>query len=100
MLTRQALNNGLIGLPLAERKGINLPTPENLQRVADEAAAKRNRTVAEVTPQDRKWGVSKDMVSFLQRLEILVLEQGRRIAQLEAAETSALPRHMQDVERR
>jgi hypothetical protein len=83
---------GLTGLPLHARPGIVLPTPANLQRVADEAAAKRNRTMAEVTPQQfgAQFGISRDFALFLQRLESRVLEMERdnkdlreRLAKLE-----------------
>jgi hypothetical protein len=98
----KAYDLGLTGLPLAQRAGITLPTPENLQAVADNAAAKRARTASEITPQafGYHYGIPRDLSIFLQRLETTIIEQGRRIAQLEAAESSTLPRHMRDVEHR
>ena len=95
---------GLTGLPVAQRPGIVIPTPKNLQRVADDAAAKREResNASAHTPQSlgRSWGVSVELAQLIQRLEATIIEQGRRIAHLEAAETSALPRHLRDIERR
>ncbi len=95
----RAYDPGLTGLPLAQRPGINLPTPENLQRVADEAAAQRNRTAAEVTPQEfgAQFGIPRNFALFVQRLEARVLEMERdnkdlreRVAKLER------PAHMRD----
>ena len=85
-------DNGLTGLPLAQRPGIVLPTPANLQRVADEAAAKRSRTAAEITPQEfgAQFGIPRNFALFVQRLESRVLEMERdnkdlreRVAKLE-----------------
>jgi len=101
----RAYDLGLTGLPLAQRPGINLPTPANLQRVADEAAAQRQRETqaSNSNPHDlgRAWGVSRDMVLFLQRLEARVMELEsndkdlrERVAKLEQ------PAHMRNVERR
>jgi hypothetical protein len=98
-------DNGLVGLPLHMRPGINLPTPENLQAVADKAAAQRNRETEarNSNPHDlgRAWGVTRDMVLFLQRLESRVLEMERdnkdlreRMAKLER------PAHLRNVETR
>jgi hypothetical protein len=103
-----AYDNGLTGLPLAQRPGITLPTPANLQAVADNAAAQRQRETEarNSNPHDlgRSWGVTRDMVLFLQRLEGTVLEQGRTIADLRSEiaqlRSSAQPRHMQGVEMR
>jgi hypothetical protein len=93
-------DNGLIGVPLAERKGINLPTPANLQRVTDEAAAKRQRETEtrNCNPQDlgRAWGVTRDMAQFISRLEARVIELENEVARLRS--TSALPPHMRTVE--
>jgi len=99
------MNNGLIGLPLAQRRGINLPTPENLQRVADEAAAKRAKETQtrnmNANELGRAWGVSRDMILFIRRLESKVIELERdykdlreRVAKLER------PAHMRDLETR
>jgi hypothetical protein len=79
-------NNGLVGLPMNERPGITLPTPANLQAVADNAEAKRaNETqTRNMNPFElgRAWGVSRDMVLFLQRLEGKVIELEREVAAL------------------
>lgn len=95
---------GLTGLPLAERKGINLPTPENLQRVADDAAVKRfvESKTANVSPDvlGRSWGVSREFVLFVQRLEATVIEQGREIEWLKSQSYGTTGPHMRDVERR
>jgi hypothetical protein len=91
---------GLTGLPLAQRPGIVIPTPENLQAVADKAAAQRNRTMAEVTPQEfgAQFGIPRNFALFVQRLEARVLELERdnrdlrkRVIKLER------PAHMRDV---
>jgi len=96
-------NLGLTGLPLAQRPGINLPTPENLDRVAADAAAKRSRTAAEVTPQEfgQHFGIPREFALFIQRLESRTLEMERdnkdlreRVAKLER------PAHMRDLETR
>lgn|GEM_PF-5667610 len=94
---------GLTGLPLAQRPGIVIPTPENLQAVADKAAAQHNRTMSEVTPQEfgAQFGIPRNFAFFVQRLEARVLELERdkrdlreRVIKLER------PAHMRDVERR
>jgi hypothetical protein len=93
-------DNGLVGLPLDQRPGITLPTPANLDKIAADAAAKRNRAAAEVTPQEfgRHYGIPRDFAQFVQRLEARVIELEREVATLRS--TSALPAHMRDVERR
>lgn len=98
-------DNGLTGLPLNERPGIRLPTPENLDRVAADAAAKRanEAQTSNMNPFElgRAWGVPRDFVLFIQRLEGLVLALERdnkdlreRVAKLER------PAHMRQVETR
>jgi hypothetical protein len=95
----------VVPLPIDQRPGITLPTPENLDRVAQDAADKRflEQKAANVSPDalGRAWGVSRDLVLFLQRLEARALELERdnkdlreRVAKLER------PAHMRDVERR
>jgi hypothetical protein len=94
-----------VNLPPHMKTGVMVPTPENLQAVADKAAAQRQRETEarNGSPQDlgRAWGAGRDMVLFLQRLEARVLELERdnkdlreRVAKLER------PAHMRDVERR
>jgi len=92
----------VVSLPLAQRPGVIIPTPENLQAVADKAAAKRARTAAEITPQEfgAQYGIPRDFALFMQRLEGRVIELENRVAQLEAAEKSRVPRHLRDVEKR
>lgn len=91
---------GLTGLPLAQRPGIVIPTPENLQAVADKASAQRNRTAAEITPQEfgGQYGIPRDFALFIQRLEGRVIQLEREVATLRNA--SKMPAHMRDVERR
>lgn len=89
---------------LANRPGINLPTPENLQRVADDAAVKRfvESKAHNVSPEalGRSWGVSREFVLFVQRLEATVIEQGREIEWLKSQSYGTTGPHMRDVERR
>jgi hypothetical protein len=93
---------GLTGLPLAQRPGITLPTPENLNRIAASAADKRyfESQASNVSPDalGRSWGVSRDFVLFVQRLEATVIEQGREIAWLKTQIFN--PPHMHNIERR
>jgi hypothetical protein len=84
------------------KAGVLAPTPDNLQRVADEAAAKR-ASEAEVQNSSasslgRAWGISRDFVLDYQRLTARVAELERELAALRS--TSTLPAHMRDVERR
>lgn len=90
---------GLTGLPLAQRSGINLPTPENLDRVAADGAAKRNRTAAEVTPQEfgKHFGIPREFALFVQRMEGRLIHLEREVETLRNA--SKMP-HLRDVERR
>jgi len=91
-------------IPLHLRASCIPPTPENWDRVAAEAAAKReaaakasrNHPMSLVS----QWGISLDLAQFLQRLEGKILELEKEVAILRAADTSTLPRHMRDVERR
>jgi hypothetical protein len=96
----KAYDLGRIGLPLDQRPGITLPTPANLQAVADNAAAKRAQEshVQSSSPDHlgRSWGVSRDMVLFLQRLEGKVIELENEVQTLRR--TAALPPHMRAVE--
>lgn len=89
-------------LPINQRPGIILPTPENLDRVAADAAAKREAQTqaSNCTPQSlgRSWGISVEAVQFIQRLEARVIELEREVALLRS--TSTLPPHMRDIERR
>ena len=97
-------NPGLTGLPLAQRPGLTLPTPENLDRVAQNAADKRflESQARNVSPDalGREWGVSRNFVLFCQRLEAKVLEQEREIAWLKTQIFNQPAPHMRDVERR
>jgi hypothetical protein len=99
MHTNMRDNNGLIGLPPEQRPGIILPTPANLDKVAADAAAKRahESQARNMNPNEigRAWGVSRDMVLFLQRLEGKVIELEREVADLRRA---AAPPHMRAVE--
>lgn len=99
----RAYDLGLTGLPLAQRPSITLPTPENLDKIAADAAAKRQRETEarNCNPQElgRSWGVSRDMALFLQRLEAKVIEQEREIASLKSQSYSTSP-HLRDIERR
>ena len=93
-------------VPMHQRGStIMLPTPENIDRVTAEAAAKRAREADALRHQPvnlaRKWGIQTELADFLQRQEALVLELQRRIAVLEAADRSSLtPPHMRNVEKR
>lgn len=95
-------DNGTQPLPMNERPGIVIPTPENLNRIAANAAAQRQRETEarNSNPQDlsRAWGVSRDMILFLQRLEGKVIELEREVAQLRRGNN--LPVHLRDVEKR
>lgn len=97
-------DNGLTPLPLDRRPGILMPTPENLQRVADAAANKRAREVEarNTAPQDlaRNWGVPRDLVFYIQRLENRVAELEREVESLRTDRTSALPPHLRNLEKR
>jgi hypothetical protein len=98
----KAYDLGLTGLPLAQRPGITLPTPENLDRVAQDAADKRfiEAKAHNVSPDalGRAWGVSRDFVLFVQRLEATVIERGREIAWLRTQIFN--PPHTHNIERR
>jgi hypothetical protein len=104
----KAYDLGLTGRPLNERPGIMLPTPANIDAVAANAAAQRQRETEarNCNPNDlgRSWGVTHEMALWCQRLEGMVLEHARTIAELRSEiaqlRSSALPRHMVDVERR
>lgn len=97
-------DNGPRPLPLAQRPGITLPTPENLDRVAQNAADKRflEQKAANVSPDalGREWGVSRNFVLFLQRLEAKVIEQEREIAFLKTQIFNQPAPHLHNVERR
>jgi hypothetical protein len=93
-------------VPLNQRGStIMLPTPENIQRVTDQAAAQReaakqasNRAAVDFCQQ---YGIPRDFAFYVQRQEALVLELQRRIELLEAADRSSLtPPHMRNVEKR
>jgi hypothetical protein len=96
-------DNGPQPLPLHARPGIVLPTPENLQRVADDAAVKRfvESKTANVSPDalGRSWGVSREFVLFIQRLEGKVIELEREVATLKSQSYSTSP-HLHNIERR
>ena len=52
---------------------------------------------ASIGPQ---FGISRDHALFLARLEAKVLELETRVAALEAAQRTSIPRHLANVERR
>ena len=98
-------DNGVaVNLPMDQRPGILMPTPANLERMAREAEEKRQREAQarNSNPVDlgRTWGVSRELVLYLQRLEAKIADLEKQVAQLEADRTSALPRHLRGVETR
>lgn len=97
-------DNGPQPLPLHLRPGITLPTPENLDRIAQDAADKRafEAKAANNSPDalGRSWGVSRDLVLFLQRLEAEVIEVRRENAWLKQQIFNQPAPHLHNVERR
>jgi hypothetical protein len=91
----KAYDNGPQPLPLDKRPGILMPTPENLDRVARGAEAKRNRAASQVPPQEfgSHFGIPRDFALFVQRLEARVIALENEIAALRQQD-SKLPAHL------
>ena len=96
-------NGPVVNLPPQMKRGFIVPTPENLDRIAADAAAKRARETQSrnMNPNElgRAWGVSRDMVLFLQRIEGRILDLERENAFLKS-QIFQQPPHLRDAERR
>ena len=92
-------------IPLHMRRGIMLPTPENIDRVAAAAEAQRAHE-AEVQRKQpinlaRKWNIPTELAQFLQRMEAQIIEMQNEIAYLiKRDKNSLVPPHMTYVEKR
>src|SRR5258707_14965226 len=86
-------NGPVVNLPPHLKPGVMEPTPENLERVAANAAAQRARTALQIMPQEfgRQFGIQRYFAQFVQRLEARVIELEREVATLRS--TSSLPPH-------
>jgi len=95
-------NGPVVNLPPHMKRGVIVPTPENLDRIAADAADKRaHESQAQNNSPSalgRAWGISRDFVLDYQRLTARVAELERELAAIRS--TSALPPHLRDVERR
>src|SRR5882672_5560735 len=92
-------------IPMHMRRGIMVPTPANIDRVANEANAKREAEAdaqrAQPVNLARKWNIPTELAQFLQRMEANIIELQNEVAYLCARDKNSLvPPHMTYVEKR